>query len=113
VQSPERLQVLYCSPAVDRVLAEAGMLTCKVLASSAAKGSPDAKKKKVLRMMFSGRAAAAKANILFDTGASNNFVSKTFAKHTGITVRPIEYSVCLADDKTTPKWQMRPQCMPS
>jgi hypothetical protein len=77
------------------------MLTCKVLESSAAKGSPDAKKKKVLRMMFSSRAAAAKANILFDTGASNNFVSKTFAKQTGITVRPVEYSVCLADAKTT------------
>jgi hypothetical protein len=52
------------------------MLTCKLLASSVAKGSPDAKKKKVLRMLFSGRAAAAKANILFDTGTSNNFVFK-------------------------------------
>jgi hypothetical protein len=52
-------------------------------------------------MMFSGRAAAANANILFDTGASNNFVSKTFAKQTGITVRPVEHSVRLADDKTT------------
>jgi hypothetical protein len=51
-------------------------------------------------MMFSARAAAAKANILFDTGASNNFVSKTFAKQTGITVRSFEYSVRLADDKT-------------
>jgi hypothetical protein len=101
VRSSERLQVLYRPSAVDRVSAEAGMLTCKVLASSAAKGSPDAKKKKVLRMMFSGRAAAAKANILFDTGASNNLVSKMFAKQTGITVRPVEYSVCLADDKTT------------
>jgi hypothetical protein len=101
VQSLERLQVLYCPSPVDRVSAEAGMLTCKVLASFAAKGSPDAKKKKVLRMMFSGRAAAAKANILFDTGASYNFVSKTFAKQTGITVRPVEYSVCLAGDKTT------------
>jgi hypothetical protein len=77
------------------------MLTCKVLASSAAKGSPDAKKKKVLRIMFSGRAAAAKANVLFDYDASNNFVSKTFAKQMGITVRLVEYSVRLADDKTT------------
>jgi hypothetical protein len=77
------------------------MLSCKVLASSAAKGSPDARRRKVSRMMFSGRAAAAKANILFDSGASNNFVSKSFAKQTGITVRPVEYSVCLADDKTT------------
>jgi hypothetical protein len=101
VQSPERLQVLYCPSAVDRVSAEAGMLTCKVLASCAAKRSPDAKKKKVPRMKFSGRAAAAKANIWFDTSASNNFVSKTFAKQTGITVRPVEYSICLADNKTT------------
>jgi hypothetical protein len=101
VQSLERLRVLYRPSAIDRVSAEAGMLTCKVLASSAAKGSPDAKKKKVSCMMFSGRAAAAIANILFDTGASNNFESKTFAKQTGITVRPVEYSVDLADNKTT------------
>jgi hypothetical protein len=101
VRSPERLRVLYCPFAADRVSAEAGMLTCRILASSAAKGSPDAKKKKVSRMMFSGRAAAAKANILFDTGASNNFAFKTFAKQTGITVRPVEYFFRLADDKTT------------
>jgi spermidine/putrescine-binding protein len=75
------------------------MLTCKVFASSAAKGSPDApKKKKVLRMMFSGRAAATKADIVFDTGASNNFVSESFAKQTGITVKPVEYYDRLADD---------------
>jgi hypothetical protein len=52
-------------------------------------------------MMFAGKAAATKANILFDTGASCNFVSRTFAKQTGITVRPVEYSVRLADDKAT------------
>jgi hypothetical protein len=49
--------------------------------------------------MFAGQAAADKANILFDTGASANFVSKAFAKQTGITVRPVNYSVRLADDK--------------
>jgi hypothetical protein len=38
---------------------------------------------------------------MFDTGASANFVSKTFAKQTGITVRPVEYYVRLADDKIT------------
>jgi hypothetical protein len=37
---------------------------------------------------------------LFDTGASANFVSKSFAKQTGITVRPVDYAVWLADDKT-------------
>jgi hypothetical protein len=83
VQSLERLQLLYHPSAIDRVSAKARMLTCKVLASSAAKGSPNAQKKKVLRMMFSGRAAAIKANILFDTCASNNFMSRTFAKHHG------------------------------
>jgi hypothetical protein len=43
---------------------------------------------------------APKAIILFDTGASANFVSKSFAKQTGITVRPVDYAVRLADDKT-------------
>jgi hypothetical protein len=51
VQSFKRLRVLYHPSAVDRVSAEAGMLMCKVLASSAAKESPDAKKKKVSHMM--------------------------------------------------------------
>jgi hypothetical protein len=37
VQSPERLRVVYRPSGVDRVSAKAGMLTCKVLASSAAK----------------------------------------------------------------------------
>jgi hypothetical protein len=106
------LRVLYRPSAVDQVSAEAGMLTCKVFAFSAAKGSPDAAEKKVSRMMFSGRAAAAKANILFDTGASNNFVSKTFAKQMGITVRPVEYSVHLQTTRHR-KWQVRPQCMSS
>jgi predicted aspartyl protease len=101
VQSFERLRVLYRSTAVDRVSAKTRLLTSKIISCAVAKGSPDAQKKKRTRMMFSGRAAAAKANILFDTGASANFVSKTFAKQTGITVRPLEYSVCLADDKTT------------
>ena len=49
-------------------------------------------------MMFSGRAAGTKANILFDTGASVNFVSAKFAKQTGITVNPSASSVRLAND---------------
>jgi hypothetical protein len=84
VQSSKRLRVLYQPSAADRVSAEAGMLTCHVLASSAAKGSPDARNR-YSRMMFAGRAAAARANILFDTGASANFVSMSSAKQTGIT----------------------------
>jgi hypothetical protein len=100
VRSPERLQVLYRPSAADRVSAEAGMLTSKVLACAVVKGSPNAQSR-YSRMMFAGRAPATKANILFDTGASCNFVSTTFAKQTGITVRPVEYSVRLADDKAT------------
>jgi hypothetical protein len=96
----ERLGLLYRPSTADRVSAEAGMLTSKVLACAVSKGSSNAKSR-YSRMMFAGRAAATKANILFDTGASCNFVSKAFAKQTGITVRPVEYSVRLADDKAT------------
>jgi spermidine/putrescine-binding protein len=83
------------------VSAETGLLTSKVISCAVAKGSHKAQKKKRTRMMFSGRAAATKANILFDTGASAKFVFKTFAKQTGITIRLVEYSVRLADDKKT------------
>jgi hypothetical protein len=96
VQSPERLQILYRPSATDKVSAEAGLLTSKVLAVAASKDGQN----KLLRMMFAGRAAATKANILFDTGASANFVSKSFAKQTCITVRPVVYAVRLTDDKT-------------
>jgi hypothetical protein len=72
VRNPKRLQVLYRSPAADSVSDEAGMLTCKNLAASASKDGQN----RFLRMMFVGRAAATKVNILFDTGASANFVSK-------------------------------------
>jgi hypothetical protein len=87
--------------AVNRVSAETGLLTSKVISCAVAKENPDAQKKKRKRMMFSSRAAATKANILFDTGASAKFVSKTFAKQAGVTVRLVKYSVRLADDKTT------------
>jgi hypothetical protein len=86
VRSSERLQVLYRPSAADKVSAEAGLLTCKVLAVAASKDGQN----KFSRMMFAGREAATKANILFDTGASANFVSKSFAKQTGITVRPVD-----------------------
>jgi hypothetical protein len=68
--------------AADSVYAEAGLLTCKIMAAFASKDGQS----RFSRMIFAGRAAAAKANILFDTGASANFVSKTFAKQTGITI---------------------------
>jgi hypothetical protein len=53
-----------------------------VLAASQkrADGSP------ALRMMFAARAVDANANILFNSGASHNYVSTTFAKLTSISV---------------------------
>lgn len=92
VQSPEKLRVLYLASAVDIVSAEAGLLSNRILAAS--RKDPA----KLPRMMFSGIAAAAKANILFDSGASVNFVSAKFAKQTGITIRPTAQTVRLADD---------------
>ena len=92
VRSPEKLRVLYLASVADKISAEAGLLTSKIL-TAARKGSA-----KLPRMMFSGKAAAAKANILFDSGASVSFVSAKFAKQTGITVRPTAQSVRLADD---------------
>ena len=95
IRSPEKLRVLYLASVADKVSAEAGLLTESIL-SAARKGS---KPSKTPRMMFSGKAAAAKANILFDSGASVNFVSSKFAKQTGITVSPSAQIVRLANDE--------------
>ena len=96
VRSPEKLRVMYLASVADKVSAEAGLLTGKILA--AARKDSARPKGKPLRMMFSGKAAATKANILFDSGASVNFVSAKFAKQTGITVNPSASSVRLAND---------------
>jgi hypothetical protein len=84
VKSPEKLRVLYLASTVDKASAEAGLMTRRILAASHKRldGSPS------LRMMFAGRAAGANANNLFDSGASHNYVSSTFAKLTGISVSP-------------------------
>ena len=97
VRSPEKLRVLYLAPVVDKVSAEAGFLTGRILAAARKASVQD----KLPRMMFSGKAAAAKANILFDSGASVNFVSAKFAKQTGITVNPTAQTVRLAYDKVS------------
>ena len=51
VRSPEKLRVLYLAPVVDKVSAEAGMSTGRVLAA-ARRGPAQAK---LPRMMFSGK----------------------------------------------------------
>ena len=89
---PERLQVLYRPSVVDRVSAEEGKAVGKVIATAATSGKLG-ESKRYSRMMFSGTAAGAKANILFDTGASNNFVSSAFARQTGISVKPVDSQV--------------------
>ena len=96
VRSPEKLRVMYLASVADKVSAEAGLLRGKILA--AARRDGDQKSAKLSRMMFSGIAAATKANILFDSGAAFNFVFATFAKQTGITVRPSAQNVRLAND---------------
>jgi hypothetical protein len=108
VQSPERLRVLYRPSAADRVSAEAGMLTSKVLACAIAKGSPNTQSR-YSQMMFAGRAAATKAQISFDTGASCNFVSKSFAKQTGT----LSSTLFVLQMRRQRRWQVRPQCMSS
>jgi hypothetical protein len=50
-------------------------------------------------MMFYARAASTNANILFDSGASHNHVSTTFAKLTGILVSPSLQKVRLGSDQ--------------
>jgi hypothetical protein len=95
VKSPEKLRVLYLASTVDKVFAEAGLMTERIPAASQkrADGSP------ALRMMFAARAAGTNANILFDSGASHNYVSTTFAKLTGILVSPSLQKVRLGSDQ--------------
>jgi hypothetical protein len=95
VKSPEKLRVLYLASTVDKVSAEAGLMTGRILAASRkrADGSPS------LRMMFAAHAAGTNANILFDSGASHNYVSTTFAKLTGISVSPSLQKVRLGSDQ--------------
>jgi hypothetical protein len=52
-----------------------------------------------LRMMFAARAAGTNASILFDSGASHNYVSTTFAKLTGILVSHSLQKVRLGSDQ--------------
>jgi hypothetical protein len=95
VKSPEKLRVLYLASTVNKVSAEAGLMTERILAASQkrANGSP------ALRMMFAARAAGTYANILFGSGALHNNVSTTFAKLTGISVSPSLQKVRLGSDQ--------------
>jgi hypothetical protein len=95
VKSSEKLHVLYLASTVDKVSAEAGLMTESIVTASQkrADGSP------TLWMMFAARAAGTNANILFDSGASHDYVSTTFAKLTGILVSPSLQKVRLGSDQ--------------
>jgi hypothetical protein len=95
VQSPEKLRVLYLASTVDKVSIEAELMTRRILAASqkGTNGSPS------LRMMFAACAAGTNANNLFDSGASHNYVSSTFAKVTGILISHSLQKVRLESDQ--------------
>ena len=96
VRSPEKLRVFYLAPTADKLSIEAGQCLAIGFAAFHKESSKD---RRSPRMLFSGRAAATEANFLFDTGASGNFVSAKFVRQTGITVRPSNESVRLANDQ--------------
>jgi hypothetical protein len=52
-----------------------------------------------LTMHFAGKAANVDANFLFDSGANDNFVSKSFAQMHGISIEPISSSVVLGNNQ--------------
>jgi hypothetical protein len=84
VKSPEKLRVPYLASTVDKMLAQAGLMAGRILAVSRKRADGSS----AFWMMFAARAADTNANILFDSGASHNYVSTTFAKSTGIFVSP-------------------------
>jgi hypothetical protein len=49
-------------------------------------------------MLFGCRAAGTEANILFDSGADDNFVSASFAATQGLVVEPVKGSVLLGNN---------------
>jgi hypothetical protein len=65
------LQVLYLAPAANEMLPTmAGSSAFHSVVAASLKNSD-----KSLKMLFAGQAAGARANILFDSGATQNFVS--------------------------------------
>jgi hypothetical protein len=85
----ETLRVLYlpseCNESV--VVQKGAIVQHSVLSASKSRSDP------TLRMMFAGCATKTNASILFDSGASDNFVSSSFARQTGISVIPAQQKV--------------------
>jgi hypothetical protein len=96
----ETLRVLYLPPECNESVAvlDGSIVQHSVLSAIKSDSNP------TLRMMFAGRAAGTNASILFDSGASDNFVSSSFALQTGISVIPAQRKVRLgSDDVVTPE----------
>jgi hypothetical protein len=82
----ETLRVLYLPPECNESVAvlDGAIIQHSVLSASKSESDP------TLRMMFAGRAIGTNASILFDSGASDNFVSSSFVCQTGISVIPAQ-----------------------
>jgi hypothetical protein len=89
------LQILYLAPAANEMLATmAGSSAYHSVVAASLENSD-----KSLMMLFEEQAAGVRANILFDSGATQNFVSESFARQTGISVHPTERVVKLGSDQ--------------
>lgn len=78
--------IMYLPPAANETLATmAGSSAYHSVVAVSLENSD-----KTLKMLFAGQAAGVKANILFDSGASENFVSESFARQNGISVLPAD-----------------------
>jgi hypothetical protein len=96
----ETLHVLYLPPKCNETVAvlDGAIIQHSVLSASKFESDP------TLRMMFAGRAAGTNAGIPFDSGASDNFVSSSFAHQIGISVISAQQKVRLgSDDVVTPE----------
>ena len=88
-------RVMYLAPAANERLAT--LVGSSALYSILAASTNPSDKH--LKMLFAGRAAGADASILFDSGASENFVSEAFARQTGISVLPASRAIRLGSDQ--------------
>jgi hypothetical protein len=89
------LQILYLVQAANEMLATMAGSSAYYSVVAASLENSD----KSLKMLFAGQAAGVRANILFDSGATQNFVSESFARQTGISVHPTERVVKLGSDQ--------------
>jgi hypothetical protein len=89
------LQILYLAPPANEVLVTmAGSSEYHSIIAALLENTD-----KSLKMLFAGQAAGVNASILFDSGATQNFVSEFFVHQTGISVHPTERVVKLSSDQ--------------